>query len=117
MNLPGERRPCLESVSLTAQPQARKTGPRPLIQVRRAGDRDSLHAAVTSRSVRVRPWEGPSDMKMMRVLRPAQKILTATVVTVVAAGGMLSDPASAADRSAVGGADGGPMRLVSASAH
>ncbi|MDX6299145.1 MAG: hypothetical protein QOF53_359 [Nocardioidaceae bacterium] len=56
-------------------------------------------------------------MNMMRALRPAQKILTATVVTVVAASGMLSDPASAADRSALAGAGEGPMRLVSTAAH
>jgi uncharacterized protein YkwD len=55
-------------------------------------------------------------MNMMRVLRPAQRIVAATVVTVVAASGMLSDPASAADGSTTAGVGGGSMRLVSASA-
>jgi len=55
-------------------------------------------------------------MNMMRVLRPAQTILTATVITVVAASGMLSEPASAAERTAIGGAGHAPMRLASASA-
>jgi uncharacterized protein YkwD len=52
-------------------------------------------------------------MNILRVLRPARKILTATVVAVLTAGGMLSDPASAASGPAVDDPGRASMRLVS----